>query len=268
MRRILKITLIVIILMCYRYHSYAQTDTLWVSDIYTTHIIFDTDLTYVDLSNGQSVAAKIIDQNRNMLAIKARMAFDTLTSVSALESNGRIHTYIVGYALSPNSLIGDMRANKSIDGKQVSLNRSGDAPLLSELIMEDQQLYHIGDRKHGISVLCEEVMSYSDITYMVLSLENRSGVSYETKDATFVIESRRRSKRTVHFEKTIFPNGKHGSLSVKSGATTKIAYSFQKMTLSDDQVLKVYLYEDNGQRNLEMTLSAKDINSSGRGKKR
>ena len=72
MRHILKITLIVIILMCYRYYSYAQTDTLWVSDIYTTHIIFDTDLTYVDLSNGQSVAAKIIDQNRNMLAIKAK----------------------------------------------------------------------------------------------------------------------------------------------------------------------------------------------------
>ena len=66
MRRILKITLIVIILMCYRYYSYAQTDTLWVSDIYTTHIIFDTDLTYVDLSNGQSVAAKIIDQMEMM----------------------------------------------------------------------------------------------------------------------------------------------------------------------------------------------------------
>ena len=31
-----------------------------------------------------------------------------------------------------------------------------------------------------------------------------------------------------------------------------------------DQVLKIYLYEDNGQRNLEMTVSAKDINSSGK----
>ncbi len=40
------------------------------------------------------------------------------------------------------------------------------------------------------------------------------------------------------------------------------------MTLSDDQVLKVYLYEDNGQRNLEMTLSARDINSSGRGSRK
>ena len=49
-----------------------------------------------------------------------------------------------------------------------------------------------------------------------------------------------------------------------AGGTAKIAYSFPKMTLSDDQVLKIYLYEDNGQRNLEMTVNAKDINSSGK----
>ena len=264
MSRIIKIALVAMVALCYRCYCYAQTDTLWVSDIYTTHVIFDTDLTYVDLSNDLIVAAKIIDQNRNMLAIKGLDAFASLTSVSALESNGRIHTFIVGYNNSPHSLIRDMRANMSADGRQVSLIRSLDAPLLSDMVNIDQQLFHIGDKKHDIRVLCEEIMSYSDITYVVLSLENRSGVSYQTKDATFVIESRRKGKRTVHFEKTIFPNGRHGSLSAKSGGVTKIAYSFQKTTLSDDQVMKIYLYEDNGQRNLEMTVSANDINKSGK----
>ena len=267
MRKIVKILLVAMVALCYRCYCYAQSDTLWVSDIYTSHVIFDTDLTYVDLSNGMVVAAKIIEQNRNMLAIKGREAFNSLTSVSALESNGRIHTFIVGYNASPLTLIRDMRANASSDGRQVSLNRSSDAPLLSDMVIMDQQLYHIGDRKHGIMVLCEEIMSYSDITYVVLSVDNRSGVSYETKDATFVVESKRKGKRTVHFEKTIFPNGRHGSLSVKSGGTAKIAYSLPKMTMSDDQVLKIYLYEDNGQRNLEMTVSAKDINKSGKSKK-
>lgn len=260
MRKVIKIVLVVMIALCYRCYCYAQTDTLWVSDIYTTHVIFDTDLTYVDLSNDLFVAAKIIDQNRNMLAIKGLNAFASLTSVSALESNGRIHTFIVGYNNSPGSLIRDMRVSMSPDGRHVSLNRNSDAPILSDMVNMDQQLFHIGDKKHGILVLCEEIMSYSDITYVVLSLENKSGVSYQTKDATFVIESRRKGKRTVHFEKTVFPNGRHGSLSVKSGGVTKIAYSFQKTTLSDDQVMKIYLYEDNGQRNLEMTVSAKDIN--------
>ena len=35
------------------------------------------------------------------------------------------------------------------------------------------------------------------------------------------------------------------------------------MTLADDQVLKVYVYEEGGQRKLVMTISAKDINKAG-----
>ena len=34
------------------------------------------------------------------------------------------------------------------------------------------------------------------------------------------------------------------------------------MTLSEDKVLKVYLYEEVGQRNLEMTIDTKDINKA------
>jgi len=37
-------------------------------------------------------------------------------------------------------------------------------------------------------------------------------------------------------------------------------YSFDKLTISKDQVLKIYIYEESGQRNLEMTISAKEIN--------
>ena len=47
----------------------AQTDTLRVSTSFTTHVIFGTELTYADLSNKTIVAAKIIEQYRNMLAL-------------------------------------------------------------------------------------------------------------------------------------------------------------------------------------------------------
>ena len=35
MRKALKILLVVMVALCYRCYSYAQSDTLWVSDIYT-----------------------------------------------------------------------------------------------------------------------------------------------------------------------------------------------------------------------------------------
>lgn len=251
----------------------AQTDTLHLSASYTTHIIFATDLTYADLSNNKLIAARIVEQNKNMLAIKAKCPFAEFTSISALESNGRMHTWIVQYDPSPTELIIDTRvAKKQVAdsptprGKDrgVSKNRHTDAPVLSDIIDNRQGLYHLGASQYDISVLCENIFAYSDITYIILSLKNASGVSYDISDATFVIESKKKGKRTVMFEKTIFPRSRYGSLSAGAGETARIAYSFDKMTLSKDQVLKVYFYESSGQRNLYLTIDTNDINEASR----
>ena len=41
-----------------------------------------------------------------------------------------------------------------------------------------------------------------------------------------------------------------------------MVHSLDKQTLSENQVIKVYLYEEGGQRNLEMTIDTKDINKA------
>ena len=80
---------------------FAQTDTLKISSAYTTHLIFSSDIVYADLSSPADVVAKIIEQNRNLLAVKARAPFEDSTSISALESNGTMHTFIVSYDAYP-----------------------------------------------------------------------------------------------------------------------------------------------------------------------
>lgn len=248
--------------------AFAQTDTLWISTSFTTHIIFATDVTYADLSNNKIVAAKIVEQNRNILAVKARCPFEESTSISALEANGTMHTYIVRYDESPKTLIINHRTptrNDSHSGemrKNVTSNRQSDAPTLSEMSSGKQRIFHIGAKAYDITALCENIVSYSDITYITLSITNKSGVSYDIKDATFVLESKKRGKRSVVIEKTIFPEGRHGSLNCQVGDKAKMTYSFKKITLSNDQVLKIYLYEHGGQRNLEMTINTNDINKA------
>lgn len=251
----------------------AVTDTLRLSTAYTTHIIFATDLTYADLSNSRIVAAKIIEQNKNMLAVKAKCPFTETTSISALESNGMMHTWIVMYDESPEQLIIDTRVRKEVPKpdspsgrmtreREVSRTGRADAPVLSEILDMKQGLYHIGENQYDISIQCENIYAYSDITYIVLSLKNSSGVSYDISDATFVIESKKKGKRTVIFDKTLFPRSRYGSLSAGPKEVARIAYSFDKMTLSKDQVLKVYFYESSGQRNLSITIDTNDINKA------
>ena len=249
---------------------FAQTDTLKISSAYTTHLIFSSDIVYADLSSPADVVAKIIEQNRNLLAVKARVPFEDSTSISALESNGTMHTFIVSYDPYPKQLVIDMRANHAVTQestrREVGRGARADAPELSEMTKTKQKLYHLGARKYGITVMCEDIVSYSDITYVVLSVRNRSSVSYNVTDGTFVIESKKKGKRAVSFEKGIQPKNRHGSLSAAPGETVKIAYSFDKLTLASDQVLKIYLYEQGGQRNINVTLSADDINKAGQPK--
>ena len=93
---------------------FAHTDTLKISSAYTTHLIFSSDIVYADLSSPADVVAKIIEQNRNLLAVKARAPFEDSTSISALESNGTMHTFIVSYDPYPKQLVIDMRANHAV----------------------------------------------------------------------------------------------------------------------------------------------------------
>ena len=258
-----RVILSLIALLYFSYSSYSQSDSLKVSTSFTTHVIFPTELTYADLSNNKVVAAKIVEQNKNILAVKAKCLFEEMTSISALESNGMMHTFIVSYDQYPRTLIIDLRKRQEEADGNVSLMRKSDAPTLEEVAQGEQALYHIGARKYDILVLCENIISYSDMTYIVLSLENKSSVSYNINDATFVVESKRRSKRSVVYEKTLFPKNRHGSLSTGAGKKQIMVYSLEKQTLSDNQVIKVYLYEEGGQRNLEMTIDTKDINKAG-----
>lgn len=267
------ITALVLLLLTHAADASEPIDTLWISDLFTSHIVFNTDLIYADLSNSQVIAAKILDQSKNIMALKAKIPFDNPLSVSALESNGSMKTFIVLFDQHPSCLMYDNRDHgevapdaqdkpgKERDAKNgPGLFRKGNAPMLRDVVMAPQTLFHICSRQYRIEVTCTNILSYSDITYMVFRLKNKSGVSYECNDATFVVESKKKARKSVVYDKNIFPKSRYGTLSCAPGDVTYIGYSMNKISLSKDQVLKVYFYEHGGQRELVLTIDSEDVN--------
>jgi len=256
-----------------------RPDTLRISDLYTSHVIFNTDLIYADLSNSQTTAAKIVEQSRNMMAIKARAPFSTSMSVSALESNGHMHTFIVEYCRQPSTLVYDLTAMsivhpadtaasgrkrnvKARDAGQAGLFRKADAPLLKDVTASPQQLFHLCTRQYDIEITCINILSYSDITYMVFNVKNSSGVSYECSDATFVIESRKKTRKSIVYDRNLFAKSRCGTISCAPGESSRIGYCLDKISLAKDQIMKVYFYEQGGQRELVLSIDPKDINKA------
>ena len=281
----------------------------------TTHLVFTSDLTYVDISSQDVIAAKVVDASKNMLALKARKEFDFVTTISALETNGTMHTFKVRFNSFPQNLVVDTRTlysnqqNNPLVNTQVrpqeqpaaapvepqkssplrpaktkksektepavepaspggitvstaSTSNFGrvDAPTLEEVMKLGQQVYHIGDRNYKLEAYCVNVFVYSNLTYFIISLKNGSGIGYEAGEAQFTVETRHKGKRNLATDKTVWPKSSYGTLSCAPGSETKAGYTVPKLTLLENEVLKIYIYEKGGNRNLILTLTDKDIN--------
>jgi len=241
-----------------------RPDTVEISSLYTSHLVFSSELLYADLSDMGGVSAMILPQSQNVLALKARMDFGAQTSsVSALESDGFLHTYILRYVEHPaQKVISKQREGVTPVGPSgvVSRLRNQDAPLLKDVLDYPQRLFHLATKHDRITVTMENIFSYSDITYVIMRIDNRSGVSYEADRTSFVIGSRTKNRNRIVEETNLVPKSGVGTLTVGPGRSSRMAFTFDKITLSQEQVIRVCVYELNGRRDFFLTISPEDVN--------
>ena len=247
----------------------SSIDTVYISTMSTTHIRFSSELKYVDLSN-KVLSARLVEGSKDIVAVKAKEAFDFTTTMSCLEADGRLHTFIVAYDASPEVLIVDMRRSPVRPGmnprvtdlikpEMADLGRW--TPDVTEVLDTlERKIYHIGDVAYDIKILCENVIIKDDVTYIVLSVENCSAVSYSMSTPRFVIESKRKTKRGLVYEKQLFPKHTSGESATAPGTVSRMMLSFDKVTLAKGQVFRIYFYEDGGPRNFVLSFGVKDIN--------
>ena len=127
-----------------------------------------------------------------------------------------------------------------------------------------QELYHIGTKDYGIEILCENVFYKDDVLFLLVSLRNTSAVSYEMSEPRFAVESKRRTKRGLQYEKAQFPKQVYGLGAIAPDTTGKLVFTFDKISLTRGQVFRVYFYEKGGARNLILTFAPNDINKARR----
>lgn len=231
----------------------AQTDTIRISNNVTTHIRFASEIKYVDLSS-RVLVAKIVEGSKDILALKAREQFDFATTMSCLEASGEMHTFFVKYCDTPSELVYDSRKSKEAGQMPTSL--------LSRALDQKKSLYHIGDKGNGMAVFCDNLFIKDDVLYVVMDFQNRSSTTFALSEPRFSVESRKRTKRELVFEKQIFPRNVLVKEAVSPRSSEKMVFSFDKISVLDGQVFRVYLYESGGARNYILTFSSSDISKA------
>lgn len=265
----MKKTVLLLALLLASWGAFASTDTLFISTSQTVHLRFASELKYVNLGD-RVLVAKIVDGSKDFVAVKAREAFDFCTSMSCLESNGQMHTFLVTYREHPERLEVDTRLSPSAAGTAVSavsalalapadsLSRSS----LSNIATMKQELYHIGTSGYGLQILCENIFYKDDVLFLLISVRNSSAVSYELATPRFALESAKRTKRGLQYEKAVFPRASYGLGAVAPDSMGKLVFTFDKIALVKGQVFRVYFYEKGGARNLVVTFNLNDINKA------
>ena len=246
----------------------ARPDTLYISVSQTVHLRFASELKYVNLGS-KEILAKIVDGSKDFVAVRARAPFDFCTSLSCLESNGQMHTFLVAYREHPERLEVDTRVSPSAAGTVVPASTLAPADSLSlsslsNIATMKQELYHIGTSGYGIRVLCENLFYKDDVLFLIISVKNSSAVSYELATPRFAVESARRTKRGLQYEKAVFPRASYGLGAIAPDTEGRMVFTFDKISLVKGQVFRMYFYEKGGARNLVVTVNGKDINQTKR----
>lgn len=135
---------------------------------------------------------------------------------------------------------------------------------LAEVAAMRKELYHLGTHGYGIDIQCENMFYRDDVLYLVVSVRNSSAVSYEVSAPRFAVESSRRTKRGLQYEKAVFPRASYELGVVAPGSEGRLVFTFDKIALVKGQVFRVYFYEKGGVRNMVMTMNVNDVNKAER----
>lgn len=241
----------------------------------TTHIIFPSPITYVDLGSANIVAGKA-DGVDNILRVKAAMRdFSTETNFSVVTDQGSFYSFNVKYADEPQKLNVEMkdfihdgeavnRPNNSLDIYLPELGK--ETPRLVRLIMKsihdnDKRIYkHIGGKKFGIQFLLKGIYAYDGLLYLHTQIKNSTDMPYDIDFIRMKVVDRKILKRTAVQETVIVPVRAHNYVTrVNAREDRRTVFAIPKMTIPGGKQLVIDLCEQNGGRNISFVIENDDL---------
>lgn len=241
----------------------------------TVHILFPSEVKYVDLGSFDIIADKATGAE-NVVRIKAAVkGFEGETNFSVITADGCFYSFNVVYADEPAQLSIEMEdwLNRNPMGGAVNdrmfvklKELGGETPLVVNRIMytlykkNKRDIKHIGSKKYGIQTLLKGVYINNDLLYLHTVLRNYSDVSFDIDYVRFKVIDKKVAKRTAMQENNIEPVRTFNRLTTIDGkATVRNVFVLPKLTLPDDKVLVVEFYEKGGARHQSFRIENTDL---------
>jgi conjugative transposon TraN protein len=234
----------------------------------TTHLIFPTAVTYVDLGSGSIIADKA-QGAENIVKVKANAAGFAQTNMTVLTSEGKLYSFLVDYEKDPKIINLNFAgaAGNGAGGAAIALASRAPAPRPSveataaEVSSQKRMLRRRSMAKDDIVLGLHGLYTADDLFYFQLSMRNKSNIGYDIDFLKLTVRDKKLIKRTAIQEAEVTPRYIYnGELrSIPGTKQLERVYVVPKFTISDDKVLIVELFEKGGGRHLTLKITNQDI---------
>lgn len=241
----------------------------------TTHIIFPSEIVYVDLGN-ENLVAGLADGAKNVLRVKSAFkSFKTETNLSVITEDGSHYTFNVKFAKEPLLLSIEMTdflhdgeaVNRPNNAQEVYLERLGsESPMLVKLIMKSihkqnkREIKHIGSKRFGVQFLLKSIYTNNGLLYFHTEIKNTSNIAFDIDYVSFKIVDKKVIKRTAMQEQVLEPLRAQNYVTVVHGKSSeRTVFALEKFTIPDDKQLVIEVAEEEGGRHQSFVVENEDI---------
>ncbi|MCQ9634176.1 conjugative transposon protein TraN [Chryseobacterium sp. WG23] len=237
----------------------------------TTHLIFPFSIRYADLGS-VLLTAGIAEDAKNVLRVKAtEKDFSEETNFSVITEDGKFYNFNVTYSADPQTLNYDLykmqKDGERVEQKNVQFEELGfNPPSLTEEVLktiyqqDKRYIRHIGSKSYGIQFILKGIYVHNGKFYFHSEVKNKSNVPYLIDYCTFKIVDKQVGKRTVSQEKQLTPLRQYPMMEMVSDeSSASNVVLIDQFTITDNQILRIALYEKNGGRNQILEIENSDL---------
>lgn len=241
----------------------------------TTHIIFPSEVVYVDLGN-ENLVAGLADGAKNVLRVKSAFkSFKQETNLSVITEDGSYYTFNVKFAKEPLLLSIEMTdflhdgeaVNRPNNAQEVYNEKLGqESPMLVKLIMKSihkqnkREIKHIGSKRFGVQFLLKSIYTNNGLLYFHTELKNTSNIAFDVDFVSFKIIDKKVIKRTAMQEQVLEPLRAQNYVTVVHGKSSeRTVFALEKFTIPDDKQLVIEVAEKEGGRHQSFVVDNEDI---------
>lgn len=241
----------------------------------TTHVIFPSEIVYVDLGD-ENLVAGLADGAKNVLRVKSAVkSFKSETNLTVITDDGCFFTFNVKFAKEPlllniemTDFIHDGEAvNRPNNAQEIYLERLGqESPMLVKLIMKSiykqdrREIKHIGSKRFGVQFILKSIYTNNGLLYFHTELKNTSNIAFDIDYISFKIVDKKVVKRTAIQEQVLEPLRAQNYVTVVNGKKSeRTVFALEKFTIPDDKQLVIEVAEKEGGRNQSFVVENVDI---------